>query len=252
MKIIPNKVCKHLVPMIACLHLMTAAQSAPLKFAANERLAEQWVAHRMLQGIYAKVGIAIHIEPMPPARANLETIKGLRDGEVARIKAYGERNPTLIRVATPYYYLTTVAYSMKARMASVTQLSDLRHYTIGALRGVAHSQEATEGHPSVTFAQTSEQMFRMLASGRFDVALDTGINGRYLLKRQRSNEIESSKDLAQLELFHYLHPRHAELATKLDLVIRQMQASGELEALRQKAEQALQEISIDGFSGPQP
>ena len=40
----------------------------------------------------------------------------------------------------------------------------------GGASGVAYASELTEGHPSVTLTQNSEQMFRMLQAGRIDLA----------------------------------------------------------------------------------
>lgn len=229
----------------------TPVQGQTLHLAANERLAEQFVASRMLRVIYAKAGLNLDIEPMPAARANLETVQGQRDGEIARIAAYGERNPTLIRVDLPYYHLTSRAFWMKARNASVASRADLKHYSVGAIRGVAHSMELTEGHPSVTLTKEPMQMFRMLRGGRFDLALDTGINGRYLVSKNRWQDIDFSPDLARLDLYHYLHPRHSALAARLEQAIRQMRSSGELDQARTQAENELLTTQLDQFTGPQ-
>ena len=215
----------------------SAAQGQALRLAANERLAEQFVASRMLRVIYAKAGLNLEIEPMPAARANLETIQGRRDGEIARIAAYGERNPTLIRVDPPYYQLTSRAFWLKSRNATVKDRTELRHYSVGAIRGVAHSMELTEAHPAVTLTKEPLQMFRMLQSGRFDLALDTGINGRYLVSRNNWQDIESSPDLASFDLYHYLHPKHSALTERLERTIRQMRSSGELDQVRSQLRQ---------------
>lgn len=228
------------------------AAGPPLTLAANEKLAVQWVASRMLKAIYAKAGLELQVVALPATRANLETVGGLRDGEVARIAAYGERNPTLLRVPTPYYYIATTAFSLKSRSAAVRSRADLVHYSVGAIRGVTHAQDITEGHPSVTLTPTAEQLFRMLQSGRFDLALDTRINGEYVVQRGGLRDIEISPDLARHDLFHFLHPRHAARVDAIDAVIRQMRASGELERLRLQAEADLITIALDTFSGTQP
>ncbi|MBH9552546.1 transporter substrate-binding domain-containing protein [Inhella gelatinilytica] len=231
--------------MLAC----GSSQAQPLRLAANERLAEQWVAATMLRAIYAKAGLQAKVEPLPPARANLETLSGQRDGEVARIAAYGDRNPSLVRVETPYYQLTSQAFWLRVRAASIKDRKDLVHYSVGAIRGVAHSSELTLEHPSVTLTNEPLQMFRMLLGSRFDVALDTGINGKYLIAKNGWQDIESSTDLAKLDLYHYLHPKHAKLAPRLNQIIRQMRESGELDHIRQQAEAELLKTQLDQFSG---
>lgn len=240
-----------LAVLLACGAQVVLAERLPVRLAANERLAEQWVAQRVLSEAYARAGLSLQIEAMPPARANIEAVRGLLDGEVARIYAYGERNPTLIRVKTPIYSLTTVAFSVRDRMVGVKKPEDLSRYSVGALRGVAHSDRITQGHSSVTFTQTAEQMFRMLRAGRFDVAMDTGINGRYVIGSKGLDDIVASPDLASLELYHYVHSKHASLAERIDSVLQKMQASGELDGLRKRAETELQYILLERFSGLQ-
>lgn len=224
-------------------------QSAPLQLAANERLAEQWVAAQLLQEVYRRAGLSMVIEPLPPARATKETVSGLKDGEVARIRAYGESNPTLDRVEPAIYVLTSNAFSLRSRAAEIHRREDLVHYSLGAIRGVAHSSDLTEGHPATTLTQRADLLFKMLNSRRFDAALDTGINGRYVIKRQGLTDIQVSPDLARYELFHYLHPKHQALAGRIGAVIGQMRASGEMDKLIVKAEADLKQIDLETFTG---
>lgn len=241
--------------VLLCLFLSAlgagTVQAQVLKLAANERLAEQFVASRLLKAIYAQAGLGLQIESMPAARASLETVQGLRDGEVARIAAYGQRNPELIRVATPYYHLTSQAFWMKSRQLAVADRGDLRRYSLGSIRGVAHSTELIKDHPAVTLTKEPLHMFRMLRAGRFDLTLDTGINGQYLIARHHWYDIESSPELARLDLIHYLHPRHAALAPRIDQSIRQLRDRGALERLRSQAEAELLLVDLDTFTGLQ-
>lgn len=225
------------------------SQSAPVQLAANERLAEQWVAAQLLQEVYRQAGLNLVIEPMPPARATKDTLSGAKDGEVARIRAYGENNPTLIRVEPAIYALTSNAFSLRSRSAEIKRRDDLVHYSLGAIRGVAHSNELTEGHPATTLTQRADLLFKMLVSRRFDAALDTGINGRYLIKRQGLADIQVSPDLAQHALYHYLSPKNPEMAIRIGKVITQMRASGEMDKLIAKAEAGLQKIDLETFTG---
>lgn len=233
------------------LLLSANAAAQKVELASNEHLAEQWVASRVLAEIYHRAGIALSINAMPPSRANIETIAGHTGGEVARIRSYGDFNPTLIRVEPAYYYLTSVAFSATSRNAMVRTRDDLVHYSVGVIRGVAHSRDLTENHPATTLVQNAEVMFRMLAAGRFDVAIDTGINGRYMVRKLGLNSLKVSPDLARRELYHYLHPSQRHYVDKISAQIRALAASGELDKLIAKAEREMFEANLEDFSGLQ-
>jgi polar amino acid transport system substrate-binding protein len=235
-----NKMCKtiHLLAIVFST-LMTCTTSAAtpidsLHLASNERLVEQVIAAKLLLVIYERSNLAATITPLPPARANLSTLKGMSDGEVARIEAYASKNPSLLKVSPAYYYLSTVAFS-KAPI-NIRSKDDLKKYKIGAIRGVAHSDAITEGLSNIEYANDARSLFLMLQAGRFDIAIDTGANGQYLIKELNLEEVHAVGELARLELFHILAPSKKHLAARLSETITTLKRSGELETLIKRYE----------------
>lgn len=214
------------------------AQAVTLRLAANEKLAEQAVAQTVLAEVYHQAGLDLIVTPLPPARANAENLDGTQDGEVARIESYGAKYPSLVRVRPAYYSLTTAVFAREDFSQNIKEKQDLRGYRLGVLRGVQHSLDATEGLPLVQVTQTAEQLYRLLASGRIDLAIDTGINGTYYIKKQNLIGLKEVGTLARLELFHYLNPRHRGLAAKIGTVIQKLIEKRELVPLVERQEKA--------------
>lgn len=211
------------------------AFSQELYLAANEKATEQQVAEILLKEIYKSAGLVAKVEPLPGARANAAALRGEKDGEVARIRAYSERYPSLIRVDPPYYYLTTAVFA-KPGGKPIKDKADLASYRVGIVRGIAHAEAAVSGMSKVEVVSDYEQLFRMLDAGRIDVAIDTGINGRMTIKRLALAKVEQIGELARLDLHTLLHPKNEAMAVRIGNAIRGMKASGELDKLIERAE----------------
>lgn len=101
--------------------------------------------------------------------------------------------------------------------------------------------------PSVHSLGNTEKMMRFLESGRADVALTNTVDGNLILKKLGlSSIVPSDKPLAVLELYHYIHEKHRGLVPRVDAVIKEMKASGELAALIKKAEKQVIEKLLHG------
>lgn len=223
--------------LLALVLVLNLGAQTPLELARNEKLAEQFVAEKILLSIYKQLGLTVAVEPLPPARANIMTVTGEKGGEVARIFSYGVKNPSLLRVEPAYYSLTTAAFAKAGRKITLSSLADLKKYRIGILLGVQHSKDAVEGVKDVSVAPDADSLFNMLNADRFDIALDTGINGAYMLKKLKLTEIQQVAVLARLDLFHYLHEKNRQLLTRIADMIKKLKANGELAKLVAKAEQ---------------
>lgn len=209
-----------------------------LHMARNEKLAEQAVAEIMLKEIYKKAGFDLSVTALPPARANMETLAGRYDGEVARIYAYGTKNPSLIRVEPAYYFLESTAYARKSSRIVIDNKEGLKPYRVGIIRGVQHSMEVTEGLSRVEEVATAEQLFRMLDAGRVDVVIDTKVNGSSELKQLKLQDVVMLKVLARYELFNYLVYKNKDMEPVIGSVIKRLGSTGEMKALMVAAEKS--------------
>lgn len=201
---------------------------------------EAAVAQRLLNEIYRQSDLGIEIIALPAARSNLDVKSGRIDGELMRTRAYGLRNPDLLRVEPAYYRAAVHAFSLKTRQLQIQGREDLARYSIGALRGVSYVPALVAGHEAVTLAGTSEQLMRMLEVGRIDMVWNGRLSGRLALARLGlTGAVSISPELERFELFHYLRPDKSAAAVRLSATIQRMRASGELERLTQEYETAV-------------
>ncbi len=201
-------------------------------FVSIEKLIEQEVGRIILPEIYKKLNIKISITPVPGKRAQQMAISGQKDGEIMRIYTYGDENPTMIRVPTPYYFLETMAFVKMGRGIVIDNRDDLKNYNLGKVRGVKHTDNITEGIDNVVDVNTTAQMMKMLENNRIDIALTNTLDGLIILKELGySDIITMDKPLAVLELYHYIHASKSNIVSEVDSVIKEMIASGEMKEL---------------------
>ena len=80
-------------------------------------------------------------------------------------------------------------------------------------------------------------MMKFLNIGRADIALTNTVDGLLVLKKLGyTNIIPIDKPLAVLDLYHYIHEKNKHLVSKVDKVINQMKANGELQKVIKDAE----------------
>lgn len=207
-------------------------QSEEVHLAVFPKSAYQYVSAKILSDIYLKSGLTVKLERMPPPRATKEALAGRIDGEVSRVKSYGDDNPTLIRVTPAYNYFNMTAFSKLA--VSIESPADLKKYRVGVVRGLQAAADITEGLENVEKAVNSENLFLMLEAGRFDIAIDVDVNGAIQVAMHSLKEVHPVGALLKADGFHYLAPNKAYLQPRIQATIAEMKRSGELEQLRRK------------------
>jgi len=206
-------------------------------FVSIQDLIEQEVGRLIIPEIYKKLNLKATISPVPGKRAQFLASSGTKDGEIMRIWTYGIENPTTIRVPTPYYYLETMAFIKKGSGIVINNKKDLSKYKLVKVRGVKHTNNITKGFSNVHDLNSTETMMKFLQAGRADVALTNTVDGMLVLKKFGiKNIVPIKKPLAVLDLYHYIHEKHKALVPKVDDVIKELKASGELKRIIQNAE----------------
>lgn len=220
------------------LFLSQLAHAADYNYVSIKGLVEQDVGRLVIPEIYNKLGLTVDIAPRPGKRAQLEATTGEKDGEIMRIFTYGENNPTVVRVPTPYYYLETMAFVKEGSGVTVNSKEDLSNYKLVKVRGVKHTDNITKGLSNVHTIDSTDKMMKYLLAGRADVALTNTTDGLLALKKLGISNVKPvDKPLAVLELYHYIHEGKADIVGKVDDAIKAMKASGELEAVIKQSEQ---------------
>lgn len=223
--------------IVASLSLLA---SGPLQAQELIRLAriadipDQYVGGEMLRAVYAKLNIKLEFEDVPGRRALALSSAGEVDGEIQRIGTLSQDYPTLVRVTPAINYIEPAVFATKVRF-DVDGWNSIRDYSIGIIRGVGSSEAGTRGMARVTATANLETMVRMLDADRFDVMVTDLFSGLVAVKRDnlQARIYPLSPPLERIQIYHYLHERHRDLVPRVGHVIAQMEASGELAALRE-------------------
>jgi hypothetical protein len=221
--------------------LWTAIASAqqPLTFTQIVDTPDQAIGAVIVKAAYEKLDIPVKFVILPGKRALVESSQGRADGEVHRIVEIGDEYPTLLRVPTHINYIEPSVFS-KRHEFDVTDCAALQGYQIGIVRGVKHSQLCTQDMKNVFVGDDLTGVMRMLNAGRVELLITARINGLLMAKGLGLDAIKPlSPPLSRFWVYHYLHERHKKLVPSIDAIFKAMQASGELEALREQAVQQL-------------
>lgn len=219
--------------LLCCLPVRAAEE---LHLASNEKALEQTIASRLLRDIYQTAGLTIKVEPLPAARANALNLRGEKDGEVARIRPYADKHPTLLLVEPAYYYLATGVFTKAGSSVEIKDKTGLAKYRVGVVRGIAHAEAAVSGLTNVETVDSYEQLYRMVDAGRIDVAIDTSINGQRVIRQLGLDRVLLSGEIGRYELYNILNPRHKALVPRIAAAIKAMKTSGELSKLTARYE----------------
>jgi len=233
-----SRLTRYIAPLTLSLCLSAPVMAEDVKLGRNANATEQAVAALILADIYKRAGLNAKVQPMPAARANAAAVAGQKHGEVGRIQAYVDNNPSLIQVKPHYYFITTTGFAKDSKNISISTRADLAGYKVGEIRGVAYTKAATEGHPATQVVSDADQLYKMLAAGRIDIALDAGINGPYMLEKLGIKGVSAVGDLAKLELFAILHPSRIDIEPKIAAAVQSLIDSNELDAVIKKHEKA--------------
>jgi len=210
------------------------AQSV-IRLARIADIPDQFVGGELLRAVYARLNISLEFADVPGKRALALSSSGELDGEVHRIAGLAQTYPTLVQISPAINYIEPSVFTTTLRF-DVRGWDSIRDYSIGIVRGVGSSERGTEGFPRVEAVTTMDQLMQMLAAGRIEVAVNDRFSGVLVNRRLGLEELLQplGPPLQTIPLHHFLHERHRDLVPKVGQVIRGMQASGELDKLRQQ------------------
>ena len=223
--------------IIICLSLFVAGSShaqSVIRLARIANIPDQYVGGEMLRAVYAKLNIKLEFVDVPGKRALALSSAGEVDGEIQRIGTLSAEYPTLLQVTPAINYIEPAVFTTKLHF-DVDGWNSIRAFRIGIVRGVGSSEAGTRGMDRVTATIGIENLIRMLDADRFDVIVSDLFSGLVAVRKLnlQGRIYPLSPPLERIRIFHYLHESHRDLVPKVGQVIAQMEASGELAALRE-------------------
>lgn len=186
---------------------------------------------RILVEAYDSIGCDAKILRVPAERALVMSNSGKVDGEAARVPVIETKNANLIRVPTPLYTNTVVAYTKRLSRDMIKGWEDFEPYKIGMVIGYKFIEKKTAGMDR-TVVTCYEKLFAMLAGGRVDVVVVEYFDSLPSLKSYRMDRIKMLEPaLAYNPMYHYLHKKHADLVPKIDAALKRMHEQGRMEGI---------------------
>ena len=181
---------------------------------------------------FKRLGVKFGFQVLPPIRASLMANAGVVDGEIGRIESYGREHPNLIRVEVSVATEKILAI-VKDPAYVIEDWESLRGstYRVEFFRGIAKTKQHLKG--LVDPAQLSESSnpvysLNKLHYGRIDVFIGSELRLVPLLETPavKPFKLRIAGALDEVQVYPYLHKRHAALAIKLAEVLRQMKSEG--------------------------
>jgi len=233
-----------LLRLLTCLTVLLCssaalAQPVPLRIGSWDRDSDPLtaVSEAVLSRAYAELGQPLEFVALPNRRALQAMQAGELDGNLHRVYEFAAAHPELLRIAPPINTSAVRIYTYDAKRVQPHDWAQLQGLRVAYQRGVLRIEQMLPAGARRVEAGSVNELFKLLAAGIADVALCTEPAQAPPLRRLgKLKRLE--QPLEEHLLYHYLGARQAELAPRLTAVLQRLQASGELEAIRQAALQA--------------
>ena len=181
---------------------------------------------RVMGEAFRRCGIELQLVHLPPERGLRNANAGIEDGEIGRTAGIEGRYPNLVRVPEAIIKLRFVAFSRK-RSIAVENWGMLRPYRVGIIKGWKVFEDNLRGIVTPMLVDDAEQLFNLLERDRTDVVLYERWMGLAQARKRGSHDATAlSPPLASLDIFTYLHKKHAGLAPKVAAALRAIKADG--------------------------
>lgn len=209
-------------PAGAAEFLLNTSTVAPFNTDAGGGFVDRVVAEA-----FARIGETGRVVAYPGASARALKLAngGQDDGVALRIAGLEERFPNLVRVPEKVMDNDFVAYS-RARLPTAMDWAALESLSVAYILGwVIFEKNLPEGTYATAVADVS-QLFGLLANRRTDVVLYERWQGLAAARDQGVEVVVAEPPLASVEMFMYLHQKHASLVPRLAEALRGMKADG--------------------------
>ncbi|MGM9482608.1 substrate-binding periplasmic protein [Roseateles sp. NT4] len=226
---------------LLCWGLGAKAQPLPLQIGSWDRTTNPLIgiSEAVLTRLYADVGQPMQFVDLPARRAGLMLASGEMDANTHRARDYLEANPGVVAVATALGQVQLRAYTRDPTLR-LSGWADLPRWRVAHLRGIVRVEQLMPAGVHRVEAGSLRELWRLLATDAADVAILSELAGS---PAQRPAGVPGLQRLDivldEHTVHHVLAARHAVLAQKLNAALLRLQASGELEMLRQSTLQTL-------------
>lgn len=196
--------------------------------------------------IFRRLGMPLQLEHYSLARRTALMEEGMTDGEAARVYAYGNGRPHLVRVEESVLDFSFALFAANPGVR-LDRLEDLRSSSllVEYRRGILLCENTLKQWvpaERISDVVTLQQGLKKLRAGRTDLYCDLDVLVRQELQSPEFKDAAIRKAIGvgnAVPTYPYLHKKHAALAPRMAAVIKQMKAEGLIEAYRRQLERDL-------------
>ena len=174
-----------------------------------------------------RAGIDVKFVSLPSERSLVAANQGEVDGEGLRVAGLDDSYGNLVRVPERYVSISFVAFAKDTALSVAQGWDSLKSQRVAFIHGWKMFESNAAGARVVNKVDKAEQLFQMLEQSRIDLALYTLADGVALARKMGLQGVVALKPtLKDVDMFLYLHRKHAALVPKLAAALRQMKADG--------------------------
>lgn len=220
---------KNLILLLCCfVSLMATASEVPLlTVSTNNTPSDRLALQELSKEAFRRVGLEFKLTSLPSERSLQSANAGDVDGEGLRIAGLSAQYPNLIQVPERFIGISFVAFAKDAMISLDKGWDSLLPYRVGFVSGWKMFEANAGNARVVSRVDKPEQMFRMLDSGRIDLALYTRADGVALVKALGLGAVAPlAPALKDVDMYLYLHKKHENWVPKIAQALREMKMDG--------------------------
>lgn len=207
--------------------LLGSAQADSIAISTNNTPLDRKALQALSQEAFRRVGQEFKLVSLPSERSLFAANQGEVDGEGLRVAGLSSQYSNLIQVPERYVRISFVAFAKDATLNLDSGWASLYPHSVAFITGWKMFEANASGAKLVTKLDTPEQMFKMLDAGRVDLALYTLADGVALTRTMGLASIAPlTPALKDVDMYLYLHKRHAALVPKVARALREMKMDG--------------------------
>lgn len=181
---------------------------------------------QLMAEVFRRIGIKARIQVYDASeRALINANNGIEDGTALRIKGLEAQYPNFVRVTEKVIDNDFVAYSLTKSFAT-TDWNSLAPYQVTYILGWKIFEKNVPASVGVTSVRDADQLFSLLRLDRADVALYERWQGLWKAREEKMKVRVMEPPLASVEMFIYLHKKHAQLVPRVEQSLAGMKRDG--------------------------
>lgn len=185
----------------------------------------------VIKEVFTRVGRDAEVSVYQASkRALANANEGVDDGAAMRVKGLDKKFPNLIRVPEVLLQNDFIAVGTRDDL-TIEGFADLENLAISYILGWQIFQNNLKDHAHTTHAKDPQQMFTLLQRDRADVILYERWQGLWRAHDLGLEVTAHEPPLASVDMFIYVHKKHADLVEPLAQALRDMKADGSYQAI---------------------